>query len=183
MAYFLQGYAFSSNEAERFRGLIAVNASEGRALSKAERQKLIHVVVQQQEVGTQRELVRALSAMGCEVTQATVSRDIRELDLQKIRTRLGHAKYVPGVRQWVNEPEEAAHRLMRDFVLSIAMAENLIVLRCELGSAAAVSQQIDTLSHADIIGTIAGDNTILVVVGAPERTPAVKHYLDALRDG
>ncbi|HQF53429.1 MAG TPA: arginine repressor, partial [Thermoleophilia bacterium] len=58
-------------------------------MSKAERQRLIQTVVQQRDVATQRELVNALSALGCEVTQATVSRDIRELDLQKVRTHLG----------------------------------------------------------------------------------------------
>ena len=68
-------------------------------LGKTERQRLIQTVVQQREMSTQRELVSALSALGCEVTQATVSRDIRELDLQKVRTHLGRAKYVLSSRE------------------------------------------------------------------------------------
>ena len=58
-------------------------------MGKAERHRLIQTVILQREVGTQRELVHALQALGCDVTQATVSRDIRELDLQKVRTHLG----------------------------------------------------------------------------------------------
>ena len=61
-------------------------------MGKAERQRLIQTVVQQRDIATQRELVHSLSALGCDVTQATVSRDIRELDLHKVRPHLGRAK-------------------------------------------------------------------------------------------
>lgn len=152
-------------------------------MSKAERQRLIQTVIQQREIGTQRELVDALSVMGCEVTQATVSRDIRELDLQKVRTRLGHAKYVLTTREWVRDPEEAARRVMRDFVDSITVAENMLVVRCRVGSAATVSKQIDDLRHSDVVGTIAGDDTLLVVVESVVKAPAVKRYLERLREG
>lgn len=152
-------------------------------MDKAQRQKLIQRVIQESEVGTQRELVEALRAMGCKVTQATVSRDIRELALQKVRTRLGYSRYVLDARDQVEDPVEAARRVMRNFVNSISVVENLIVVRCELGSAAAVSQRIDNLSHADVLGTIAGDDTLLMVVESAARAPSLKRFLDRLCDG
>ena len=91
-------------------------------MGKTERQRLIQTVVQQREVATQRELVHALSALGCEVTQATVSRDIRELDLQKVRTHLGRAKYVLSSRERPEDPEQAAKHVLRDFARSTTCA-------------------------------------------------------------
>ena len=84
-------------------------------ISKADRQRLIQTVVSQREVGTQRELVAALRQLGCEVTQATVSRDIRELDLQKVRTHLGRPRYVMSLREHPRDPEQAASHVLRDF--------------------------------------------------------------------
>ena len=93
-------------------------------MSKTERQRLIQTVVQQREIATQRELVGALSALGCEVTQATVSRDIRELDLQKVRTHLGRAKYVLSSRERPKDPEQAARHVLRDFARSTAVSHS-----------------------------------------------------------
>jgi transcriptional regulator of arginine metabolism len=151
-------------------------------LSKADRQRLIQTVVQQHEVATQRELVSALGALGCEVTQATVSRDIRELDLQKVRTHLGRAKYVLSLRERPRDPEQSARHVMRDFVRSTAVAQQLVVVRCEIGTASTVARQIDNLNHTDVVGTLAGDDTFVVIVGDGEKAQDMKLYLDRLRE-
>ena len=151
-------------------------------LGKTERQRLIQTVVQQREVSTQRELVSALSALGCEVTQATVSRDIRELDLQKVRTHLGRAKYVLSSRERPKDPEQAARHVMRDFVRSTSVAQQLVVVRCEIGTASTVARQIDNLNHTDVVGTLAGDDTFLVIVGGGDKAQSMKRYLDRLRE-
>jgi transcriptional regulator of arginine metabolism len=151
-------------------------------MSKTERQRLIQTVVQQREVATQRELVGALSALGCEVTQATVSRDIRELDLQKVRTHLGRAKYVLSSRERPKDPEQAARHVMRDFARSTAVSQQLVVVRCEIGTANTVARQIDNLNHSDIVGTLAGDDTFLVISGDNEAAQGMKRYLDRLRE-
>lgn len=150
-------------------------------MSKAERQRLIQTVVQQRDVATQRELVSALSALGCEVTQATVSRDIRELDLQKVRTHLGRAKYVLSSRERPKDPEQSARHVMHDFARSIAVSQQLVVVRCEIGTANTVARQIDNLNHGDIIGTLAGDDTFLVIVADNQAAEGMKRYLDRLR--
>lgn len=159
------------------------NGMKSRAqMSKTERQRLIQTVVQQREIATQRELVSALSALGCEVTQATVSRDIRELDLQKVRTHLGRAKYVLSSRERPKDPEQAARHVMRDFARSTSIAQQLVVVRCEIGTASTVARQIDNLNHTDVVGTLAGDDTFLVIVGDAEQAQGMKRYLDRLRE-
>lgn len=150
-------------------------------MSKTERQRLIQTVIQQRDIATQRELVNALEALGCEVTQATVSRDIRELDLQKVRTHLGRAKYVLSSRERPKDPEQAAQNVMRDFVRSTAVAEQLVVVRCEIGTASTIARQIDNLNHTDVLGTLAGDDTFVVIVRDAPKALCMKEYLDELR--
>jgi transcriptional regulator of arginine metabolism len=151
-------------------------------MSKSERQRLIQTVVQQREIATQRELVSALSALGCEVTQATVSRDIRELDLQKVRTHLGRAKYVMSARERPRDPEQAARHVLRDFARSTATSQQLLVVRCEIGTAGTVARQIDNLNHTDIVGTIAGDDTFVIILESTDKAHDMKRYVDRLRE-
>ena len=155
--------------------------SKRAPMGKIERQRLIQTVVQQREVATQRELVHALSSLGCEVTQATVSRDIRELDLQKVRTHLGRAKYVLSSRERPKDPEMAARHVLRDFARSTVVASNLVVVRCEIGTASTVARQIDNLNHSDIIGTLAGDDTFIVLLRDNPTAVEIQGYLDRLR--
>lgn len=150
-------------------------------VGKIERQRLIQTVIQERDISTQRELVNTLGSLGCEVTQATVSRDIRELDLQKVRTHLGRPKYVLSSRERPKDPEQAAQNVMRDFVRSTVIAEQLIVVRCEIGTASTIARQIDNLNHTEILGTLAGDDTFVVIVRDAQRALILKDYLDRLR--
>ena len=140
-------------------------------MSKTERQRLIETLVEQREVSTQRELVHALGSLGCGVTQATVSRDIRELDLQKVRTHLGRARYVHSSREHPGSGAGSQARHARLRALD-AVAQQLVVVRCEIGTASTVARQIDNLNHTDIIGTLAGDDTFLVIVADAARRTA-----------
>ena len=151
-------------------------------LGRAERQRLIQTIVQQRDVSTQRELVNALSALGCDVTQATVSRDIRALDLEKVRTHLGAAKYVLSSRERPRDPERAARHVMRDFTRSTSVAQQLVVVHCEIGTASTVARQIDNLNHTDVVGTLAGEDTFIVIVGDRDKAQSMKRFLDRLRE-
>ena len=150
-------------------------------VSKNERHRLIQTVVSQREIGTQRELVNALQSLGCHVTQATISRDIPELDLQKVRTHLGRPRYVMSLREHPRNPEQAASHVLRDFSMAVAAADNLLVVRCEIGTASTVARAIDNLNHTDIIGTLAGDDTLIVIVRDAGTAEEIKRYLDRLR--
>jgi transcriptional regulator of arginine metabolism len=148
---------------------------------KVERQKLIQKIVGQREIGTQRELVAALQALGCPVTQATVSRDIRELELQKVRTHLGRPRYVMSLREHPRDPARTAAHVLKEFCLLIVAAQNLVVVRCEIGTAQTVARSLDNLNHADIVGTVAGDDTAIIVTRGAEMAEQIKAYLDELR--
>lgn len=154
-----------------------------RQPTKAERHRLIQKVVGQREIGTQRELVAALEGLGCLVTQATVSRDIRELDLQKVRTHLGRPRYVISLREHPRDPARTAAHVLQEFCLLTVVAQNLIVVRCEIGTAQTVARSLDNLNHADIVGTVAGDDTAIVITRDAETADHIRSYIDDLRRG
>jgi transcriptional regulator of arginine metabolism len=134
-----------------------------RALGKADRHRLIESVVTRKRVGTQFELIGALADVGCVVTQATVSRDIRELGLQKTHDPLGRPRYYAPRNARRADPEEALRSILVQFGRRVTPAGNLVVIVAELGSAPAIARALDELAHERIIGTLAGDDTCLIV--------------------
>jgi transcriptional regulator of arginine metabolism len=132
------------------------------ALSKAERQKLVLSLVGRRQLGTQQDLLDALEAAGCRVTQATVSRDIRELGLRKEADPLGRQRYVaPGAGR--SDPRETLRSLLAQFGRGATAAQNIVVVHCEIGSAPAIARALDRVGHELALGTLAGDDTLLVV--------------------
>jgi len=139
-----------------------MQAGEG----KAERHRLIAGIVARKRVGTQLELAAALEASGCKVTQATISRDIRELGLEKTHDALGRPRYeLPAAagRARRPDPTEALAAVLAQFGRSVTAAQNVVVLRSELGSAPAIARALDRIEHPLVVGTLAGDDTCLVV--------------------
>lgn len=153
---------------------------EARPFEKHERHKLITSIVTRRRVGTQNELLEALSRAGCQVTQATISRDIRELGLDKTHDVLGRPRYVvPHVSRSV-EPRDALAGVLSQFGRSVVAAQNIVVVHSELGSAPAVARALDRLEHPRIIGTIAGDDTCLAVAGNNRDAALLARELAAL---
>jgi transcriptional regulator of arginine metabolism len=139
---------------------------DGRAhpLAKAERQRLVGSLIARKRIGTQHELMRALAAGGVRVTQATVSRDIRELGLEKTEDALGRPRYVlPAAGSRGAAPREALERVLAEFGRRATAAQNVVVLHSELGSAPAIARALDRLEHPKVVGTLAGDDTVLVI--------------------
>jgi transcriptional regulator of arginine metabolism len=132
------------------------------ALPKPQRQRLIVSLVSRKRLGSQVELIRALAEEGCAVTQATVSRDLRELGLEKTHDALGRPRYVsPGARR--GNPADALRRVLSEFGHQAVAAQNVVVIHSELGSAPAIGRAIDELDHRLVVGTLAGDDTCLVI--------------------
>jgi transcriptional regulator of arginine metabolism len=152
---------------------------ETRALAKPERQRLIASVVSRRRVGSQHELAEALAKAGCLVTQATISRDIRELRLEKTSDALGRARYVLPGRAPRRDPREALAGVLRQFGLRATAAQNIVVVHSELGSAPAIARALDRLEHPKIVGTLAGDDTCLVITSGPREARAVARELAA----
>jgi len=134
-----------------------------RQLSKGERQKLVASLVERMRLGTQQELLDALQSVGCQVTQATVSRDIRELALEKTRDPLGRLRYVLPNRERRIDPRETLISLLAQFGRGAVAAQNVVVVQSEIGSAPAIARALDRLQHPLVVGTIAGDDTCLVI--------------------
>jgi transcriptional regulator of arginine metabolism len=133
-------------------------------LGKAERQRLIESLVSRKRIGTQFELLDALADAGCGVTQATVSRDIRQLGLEKTHDPFGRPRYVlPHVARRTDHPTEALNSILGQFGRKVTPAGNVVVLQSKLGSAPAIARALDQLEHERIVGTLAGDDTVLVV--------------------
>ena len=130
---------------------------------KTKRHAMILKLIASEDLDTQEELARLLSAQGFTVTQATVSRDIKELRLIKVLTGDGHYKYAT-VEKAETDLQERFIRLFSNCVVSITSSGNLIVLKTMAGSAAVAAEAIDSLKWPEIAGSIAGDNTIFVAV-------------------
>lgn len=139
---------------------------------KTSRQSKIIEIIQKNEVETQDELSALLEKEGFRVTQATVSRDIRELKLTKIPTVSGRQKYAV----ITDAPENLSkkyERVLREGFLSMDMAQNILVIKTVSGMASAVCAAIDAMKMREIVGSIAGDDTIMCAIRTVDDTYAV----------
>jgi transcriptional regulator of arginine metabolism len=135
----------------------------GREASRRDRERRIREIIAQQPVETQEDLVDLLRRRGMAVTQATVSRDIKRLGLVKAPWTDGRFHYVMPERP---SPADVLRRLQHavaEYVLSVSSGEDLIVVHTLTGRANAVAAAIDEMQWEDVVGTVAGDDTILVV--------------------
>lgn len=130
---------------------------------KSARQTAILSLIEQQDIKTQEELAQKLQEMNIKITQATVSRDIKELRLLKVLSASGEYKYATS-DQAEHGISERFVRMFVDSVLSIASSGNIIVIKTLSGSADVAGEAIDSMRWPEILGTISGDNTIFVVV-------------------
>jgi transcriptional regulator of arginine metabolism len=147
-----------------------------RQLPKPERQRLIVSVVGRRRIGSQHELQGVLRSAGCEVTQATISRDVRELGLEKTHDVLGRPRYVLPERGSRGDPRESLNVMLAQFGLRAVQAQNIVVVQSELGSAPAIARALDRVEHAKVVGTLAGDDTCLVITrdGAEAKSVAAE---------
>ncbi|MBQ8557065.1 MAG: arginine repressor [Clostridia bacterium] len=139
---------------------------------KTVRQVAILDIIEKQDIETQEELADALRQRGIKVTQATVSRDIKELRLLKVLTPVGTYKYATADKA-ENGLTERFIRMLAESLLSVASSNTLIVVKTLAGSANVAAEALDSLHWPEVLGSIAGDNTILLVVRTVEEVPAV----------
>lgn len=136
---------------------------------KGQRHIKIREIISQNDIETQDELVEALRKSGYQVTQATVSRDIKELLLIKIPTEDGKYKYSLPTDQRYN-PGQKLKRALVDNFLSIDYTTNLVVMKFLPGTANSVAALLDNIEWPEIMGTISGDDTILVICRTEENS-------------
>ena len=142
-------------------------------LTKHQRQHRITLLIEQHPVNSQAQLVDLLAASGVEATQATVSRDLEEIGAVKVRAGGGESVYaVPELPKNRVTPGDHLRRVLGEWVVEVAASANLVVVRTPPGSAHVVASALDRAGLPDIIGTVAGDDTIVVV--ADERIGGAK---------
>ena len=139
---------------------------------KISRHAKIIELISQYDIETQEELAEYLNKAGFKVTQATVSRDIRDLKLTKVSVGAGKQKYVVH-RQEEPEMSEKYIRVLRDGYVSMDMAQNILVIKTVSGMAMAVAVAVDSMKWNEVVGCIAGDDTIMCAIRTVEDTVAV----------
>ncbi|MDO4284259.1 MAG: arginine repressor [Eubacteriales bacterium] len=149
---------------------------------KKNRHEKILEIIGTQEIETQEELARALREDGYDVTQATVSRDIRALKLSKMQTGAGRQKYVV-MRAHDEQLAGKYIRVLRDGYVSMDLAENILVMKTVSGMAMAVAAALDALHLPQIVGCIAGDDTIMAAIRTKEDAAAVMERLREMIEG
>ena len=133
-------------------------------MKKQERHQLIRNLVETRNIETQEDLANALRESGIKVTQATVSRDIKELMLVKVSDMRGNYRYSIPKEQSHLMSSEQLERLVRNSVISVRSGGNLVVLHTLPGTAQGVAYAIDSMKWVGVMGTVAGDDTIFVAV-------------------
>ncbi len=144
---------------------------------KQKRQDKMIELIERRTIETQEELAKLLKQAGFDVTQATVSRDIRELKLTKMPSQDGRQKYVvTNIKE--DHMNDKYIRVLRDGYLSMDTAQNILVIKTVSGMAMAVAAAIDALKFEEIVGCIAGDDTIMAAGRSVEETKTVMNKIN-----
>ena len=146
---------------------------------KLKRHEKIIELVNKYEIETQEELCEKLNREGYSVTQATVSRDIRELKLTKISTDHGKQKYT-SLTEKSGDMEDKFIRIFKDGFVSMDMAQNILVIKTVSGMAMALAAALDAMNFHEIVGSIAGDDTIMCAVRTTQDTERLMKQLRKL---
>ena len=144
---------------------------------KYRRQRRILEIVSNETIGTQKELAERLQQEGFETTQATISRDIKELLLVKVNIGGDRYKYV--IAQETPVTDAKLRMVLREFILSYDYSENLLILNTAPGNANTVASAIDRARWPQVIGTLAGDDTVMLVIKPKE---AVQEVVEKIED-
>lgn len=144
---------------------------------KNRRQRRILEIVSNETIGTQKELAERLQQEGFETTQATISRDIKELLLVKVNIGGDRYKYV--IAQETPVTDAKLRMVLREFILSYDYSENLLILNTAPGNANTVAYAIDRARWPQVIGTLAGDDTVMLVIKPKE---AVQEVVEKIED-
>jgi len=146
------------------------------------RDRRILQIIARRPITTQDDLVKSLRAAGIDVTQATVSRDIKRLGLVKVPDAAGSYRYqAPDVaRRPAGEVQALLHRAVQDYVTEIDHGAGVVVVKTAAGSASVVAEAIDEVAWPEVVGTVAGDNTIIVIPRRPAHRAVILKRLRAL---
>lgn len=145
---------------------------------KNKRQLAISEIIKANDITTQNQLVTKLNEQGYDVTQATVSRDIRQMHLKKEAKGKEKPHYVlPQIQETLSGPYK---RVLKESVISVDVAMNLLVIKTRPGMAMAVAASVDSLKYPEIVGTIAGDDTVMIAIKTVNDAVVVQKRIELL---
>lgn len=148
--------------------------------SKEQRHRVIQEIISRESISTQAELVDRLRRIGFDVTQATVSRDINEMRLVRVPLGRGKHKYALAQLDLAEDVMDELKRIFRAFVRDVDRGENILVLKVSEGHASGIALLVDRLRRDDIVGTLAGEDTIMVVARTVAEAEALQEELEEL---
>ncbi len=143
-----------------------------------ERQRKILEIINKENISTQEELTLRLRGEGYDVTQATVSRDIKKLRISKVVNKKGESHYVAGNTE---ESDNGTYNLFASSVVSVRSAVNLVVIKTLPGMAPAVGAVVDSMHIPQSLGSIAGDDTLMIIAENKEDAQKINEKLEAMR--
>lgn len=146
---------------------------------KSARHNLILEIIESKDIETQEELAEELKSRGVKVTQATVSRDIKELRLLKVLSEHGGYKYAT-VERAEKGMNDRFIRILAESIVNIEYVNNLIVITTLSASANAACEAIDSMKWSEVMGTIAGDNTLLIITRSNEAVETLMGRFNSL---
>jgi len=146
---------------------------------KSARHSMILEIIEEKDIETQEELAEELKRRGMKVTQATVSRDIKELRLLKVLADHGGYKYAT-VERAEKGMNDRFIRILSESVISVEAVKNLIVVKTLSASASAACEAIDSMKWSEVMGTIAGDNIILIITRSDEAVESIMSRFNTL---
>ncbi|RIH89117.1 arginine repressor [Calidithermus roseus] len=146
--------------------------------SKEQRHRAIQEIISQENISTQAQLVDRLRKRGYAVTQATVSRDINEMRLVRMPMGRGRHKYALAAVTLAEDVEEELRRMFREMVHDVDRGENILVLRTADGHATGIALLLDRLARDEIVGTLAGEDTIFIVTRSAKDAERLQNDLE-----
>ncbi len=149
-------------------------------VSKAVRHQWIREILEREVIGTHRDLQARLAVRGVSVTQATISRDLREMGVVRIPLGRGRSRYVLPAPALKPEPEQV-RSVLQQFVTDVRSTGNLVLIKTTPSAAPAVADLLDRLAWPELLGTVAGEDTILAVLNSARHRGAFIQKLDRLR--
>ncbi len=149
---------------------------------KFQRQSKILELIEKEKIDTQEELSRRLKEWGFATTQATISRDIKELRLVKVMTPDGTYKYTAATTENEVSMMGRIRNIFKECVVGINSAQNLVVIKTLPGLGSAAGYAIDAIHHPEVIGSIAGDDTVFVVISDTEKAEVFREEARSLLD-
>lgn len=149
---------------------------------KTNRQAKIMELITTTNVETQEQLLSLLKEAGFTCTQATISRDIREMEIVKEQTSFGTYRYIPAAKKKPNPFSERLNKIFRECVTHYDYAQNIVVIHTLPGMAGAAASALDTMNAAYILGTLAGDDTVVTILRDTNSAAAFCGELKSLMD-